>query len=98
MRRALTTPELRRTKPTRNEFLLRSRRPITVVLDGVAQNYNIGAPNPDLDLLDLLITGAPPSFPTHLKLGEKLTAPIYCEPIKVQVDTNMGSLIYTFEE
>ena len=43
MRRALTTPELRRTKPTRDEFLLRPRRPITVVLDGVTQNYNIGA-------------------------------------------------------
>jgi tRNA G18 (ribose-2'-O)-methylase SpoU len=43
MRRALTTPELRRTKHTRDEFLLRPRRPITVVLDGVTQNYNIGA-------------------------------------------------------
>ena len=43
MRRALTTPELRRTKPTRDEFLKQPRRPITVVLDGVTQNYNIGA-------------------------------------------------------
>ena len=43
MGRALTTPELRRTKPTRDEFLARPRRPITVVLDGVTQNYNIGA-------------------------------------------------------
>jgi tRNA G18 (ribose-2'-O)-methylase SpoU len=43
MRRALTTPELRRTKATRDEFLIRPRRPITVVLDGVTQNYNIGA-------------------------------------------------------
>ena len=42
-RRALTTPELRRDKPTRDEFLSRPRRPITVVLDGVIQNYNIGA-------------------------------------------------------
>ena len=43
MRRALTTPELRRTKPTRDQFLTQPRRPITVVLDGVTQNYNIGA-------------------------------------------------------
>jgi tRNA G18 (ribose-2'-O)-methylase SpoU len=43
MRRALTTSDLRRSKATREEFLLRPRRPITVVLDGVTQNYNIGA-------------------------------------------------------
>ena len=43
MRRALTTSDLRRTKATREEFLSRPRRPITVVLDGVSQNYNIGA-------------------------------------------------------
>jgi tRNA G18 (ribose-2'-O)-methylase SpoU len=43
MRRALTTPELRSTKPTRDAFLAEPRRPITVVLDGVTQNYNIGA-------------------------------------------------------
>ncbi len=43
MRRALTTPELRRDKPTRDQFLAQPRRPITVVLDGVSQNYNIGA-------------------------------------------------------
>ena len=43
MRRALTTPELRTSKSTRDEFLARPRRPITVVLDGVMQNYNIGA-------------------------------------------------------
>lgn len=43
MRRALTAPELRRNKPTRDEFVARPRRPITVVLDGVRQNYNIGA-------------------------------------------------------
>jgi len=43
MRRALTTPELRRTEPARDEFLTQPRRPITVVLDGVTQNYNIGA-------------------------------------------------------
>ncbi len=28
---------------SRDEFLARPRRPITVVLDGVSQNYNIGA-------------------------------------------------------
>lgn len=43
MRRALTKPELRHSKLTRDEFLIRPRRPITVVLDGVSQNYNIGA-------------------------------------------------------
>jgi tRNA G18 (ribose-2'-O)-methylase SpoU len=43
MRRALTTPELHRTKPSRDQFLTQPRRPITVVLDGVTQNYNIGA-------------------------------------------------------
>ena len=43
MRRALTTLELHHSKPTRDEFLIRPRLPITVVLDGVSQNYNIGA-------------------------------------------------------
>ena len=43
MRRALTTSDLRRAKAARDEFLLRPRGPITVVLDGVTQNYNIGA-------------------------------------------------------
>jgi tRNA (guanosine-2'-O-)-methyltransferase len=43
MSRALTTVELRRTKATRDKFLAHPRRPITVVLDGVAQDYNIGA-------------------------------------------------------
>ena len=43
MRRALTTAELRRTKSSRDEFIARPRRPITVVLNGVSQNYNIGA-------------------------------------------------------
>src|SRR6516225_4108149 len=43
MRRALTTFELRRNKIAREEFLTLPRRPITVVLDGVTQNYNIGA-------------------------------------------------------
>ena len=43
MRRALTTPELRRGKLPRDEFLVQPRRPITVVLDGVGQNYSIGA-------------------------------------------------------
>ncbi len=43
MRRALTTTELRRAKGCRDEFFARPRRPMTVVLDGVTQNYNIGA-------------------------------------------------------
>jgi tRNA G18 (ribose-2'-O)-methylase SpoU len=43
MRRALTTPELRAAKLTRDEFLARPRIPIMVVLDGVRPNYNIGA-------------------------------------------------------
>ena len=43
VRRTLTTPELRHAKLTRDEFLARPRRPITVVLDSVTQNYNIGA-------------------------------------------------------
>jgi tRNA G18 (ribose-2'-O)-methylase SpoU len=43
MARALTKPELRRNKIARDEFLTRPRRPITVVLDGVTQNHNIGA-------------------------------------------------------
>jgi tRNA G18 (ribose-2'-O)-methylase SpoU len=42
LRRALTTLELRHSKLTRDEFLTRQRRTITVVLDGVTQNYNIG--------------------------------------------------------
>jgi tRNA G18 (ribose-2'-O)-methylase SpoU len=43
VRRALTTSELRCNKASRDEFLTQPRRPITVVLDGVSQNYNIGA-------------------------------------------------------
>jgi tRNA G18 (ribose-2'-O)-methylase SpoU len=43
MRRPLTTAELRSGKSVRGDFLARPRRPITVVLDGVRQNYNIGA-------------------------------------------------------
>ncbi len=43
MRRPLKTSELRVAKCDRDEFLTRPRRPITVVLDGVTQNYNIGA-------------------------------------------------------
>jgi tRNA G18 (ribose-2'-O)-methylase SpoU len=43
MRRPLTTAELRSGKGVRGEFLARPRRPITVVLDGVKQNYNLGA-------------------------------------------------------
>jgi tRNA G18 (ribose-2'-O)-methylase SpoU len=39
----LTTPELRHNKLARDEFLRRPHRPITVVLHGVNQNYNIGA-------------------------------------------------------
>jgi tRNA G18 (ribose-2'-O)-methylase SpoU len=41
--RVLSRVELRRPKASRDEFLALPRRPITVVLDGVAQNYNIGA-------------------------------------------------------
>jgi tRNA G18 (ribose-2'-O)-methylase SpoU len=40
---ALTRNALRRGKPKRAEFLCLPRRPITVVLDGVRQPYNIGA-------------------------------------------------------
>ena len=43
MRRALTTPEQRRDKASRDELLRRPRRPITAVLDGVTHNYNLGA-------------------------------------------------------
>jgi tRNA G18 (ribose-2'-O)-methylase SpoU len=43
IRRALTGPELRSVKSRRDEFLARPRRPITVVLDGITGNYNIGA-------------------------------------------------------
>ncbi len=43
MRQALTTAELRHDKATREEFLDRPRRSITVVLDGLSQNYNMGA-------------------------------------------------------
>ncbi len=39
----LTTQELRRSKPGRAGFMAQARNPITVVLDGVRQNYNLGA-------------------------------------------------------
>jgi tRNA G18 (ribose-2'-O)-methylase SpoU len=41
--RALTTSELRRRKPGRAEFVAQARNPVTMVLDGVRQNYNLGA-------------------------------------------------------
>ena len=39
----LTGGELRQAKASRDAFLALPRRPITVVLDGIRQNYNIGA-------------------------------------------------------
>lgn len=39
----LATSELRRSKPGRADFAAQARNPITVVLDGVTQNYNLGA-------------------------------------------------------
>ena len=41
--RALTQPELRRSKPRRADFAAQPRTPITAVLDGVSGSYNIGA-------------------------------------------------------
>ncbi|MDA8232380.1 MAG: hypothetical protein M0006_13670 [Magnetospirillum sp.] len=41
--RQLGKDELRRTKVGRTEFRHKARHPIKVVLDGVLQNYNIGA-------------------------------------------------------
>ena len=43
MNRVLSKPELRQSKPTRAAFAALRRTPITVVLDGVTGNYNIGA-------------------------------------------------------
>lgn len=40
---ALTKADLRANKPDRIAFLTQPRRPIRVILDGVAGNYNIGA-------------------------------------------------------
>ena len=39
----LSKPELRRSKPGRAYFAAQARNPISVVLDGVTGNYNIGA-------------------------------------------------------
>ena len=41
--RVLATDELRRSKPGRADFAAQARNPITVVLDGVRRNYNLGA-------------------------------------------------------
>ena len=41
--RRLTRSELRLWKPDRRQFASLSREPITLVLDGVRRNYNIGA-------------------------------------------------------
>jgi tRNA G18 (ribose-2'-O)-methylase SpoU len=41
--RVLSKPELRQAKPGRADFAAQTRNPITVVLDGVSGNYNIGA-------------------------------------------------------
>ena len=40
---ALAKEELRRAKPSREDFVLRQRNPITMVLDRVRGNYNLGA-------------------------------------------------------
>ena len=42
-RRVISKSELRRTKAARDAFAALPRRPITVLLDGIGQNYNIGA-------------------------------------------------------
>jgi tRNA G18 (ribose-2'-O)-methylase SpoU len=39
----LTTAELRLTKPTRAAFSAIRRLPVQILLDGVTQNYNVGA-------------------------------------------------------
>ena len=39
----LSKPELRQSKPGRGCFAAQARNPISVVLDGVTGNYNIGA-------------------------------------------------------
>jgi tRNA G18 (ribose-2'-O)-methylase SpoU len=41
--RVLKTEGLRRSKPGRADFAAQARNPITVVLDGVRRNYNLGA-------------------------------------------------------
>lgn len=41
--RVLATAELRQSKPDRAAFPAQQRRPVTVVLDGVRGNYNLGA-------------------------------------------------------
>jgi len=41
--RALSRGELRQEKLDRAAFLERPRRPITLVLDGITQNYNLGS-------------------------------------------------------
>src|SRR5215469_1158895 len=43
MDHVLSTSELRRTKPDRAVFAALRRSPITVVLDGITGNYNLGA-------------------------------------------------------
>jgi len=42
-RHILSHAELRQTKPNRTDFQKMRRRPITVLLDGVQQHYNLGA-------------------------------------------------------
>jgi tRNA G18 (ribose-2'-O)-methylase SpoU len=41
--RVLSKPDLRQSKPDRDEFAGQARNPITVVLDGVSGNYNLSA-------------------------------------------------------
>jgi tRNA G18 (ribose-2'-O)-methylase SpoU len=41
--RVLSTPDLRQSKLSRADFANHARNPITVVLDGVRGNYNLGA-------------------------------------------------------
>jgi len=43
MSTVLSKPELRASKPSRDQFKALARRPIRLILDGVTGNYNIGA-------------------------------------------------------
>jgi tRNA G18 (ribose-2'-O)-methylase SpoU len=58
---ALSREDLRRQKLRRDDFLARPRKPITVVLDGIRQNYNVGAVFRlcDAFLVERLIIAAP---------------------------------------
>jgi hypothetical protein len=71
----MSAVRLRRAKPTRDDFLSRPRRPITVVLDGVDQNFSSAAAGDLWHETPIEQTQARTSGPRHSIRGAMTRAP-----------------------